>query len=276
MKYIEGGWPGSNPKDELFFKEATKLKFKSASLVAFSSTRYKETQAHSDKNLKGLVDSKVKTVCIFGKSWDMHVKSALKTTLEENLNMISDSISFLKSKGIDVIFDAEHFFDGFRHNKAYALSALEIAKKAGAINLSLCETNGGMLPFEVQEIVRYTKKEIGEFPLGIHAHNDSDCAVANSLAAVVEGCTLVQGTINGFGERCGNANLCSIIPALELRLGYSCVAEKSLEKLTELSRYVYEIANVVPNDNEPYVGLNAFAHKAGIHVSAVSKEIQNL
>ena len=272
VNYIEGGWPGSNPKDELFFKEAKKLKLKNSYLVAFSSTRYKGIKPQNDKNLLALVASGVKAACIFGKSWDMHVASALKTSPEENISMISDSIAFLRSKGLEVIYDAEHFFDGFKHNKEYAIATLAAAQKAGAANLTLCETNGGMLPFEIQEIVRYVRKEFGDLPLGIHAHNDSDCAVGNSLAAVKEGCTLVQGTINGLGERCGNANLCSIIPALQLRMGYSCVSEKNLAKLTELSRYVYEIANVIPDDTEPYVGLNAFAHKAGIHVSAVSKE----
>jgi len=272
IAYIEGGWPGSNPKDELFFKEAKKMLLKNSKLVGFGSTRRKDSKAQNDKNLLAIVNSGVKTACIFGKSWRLHVSSALRTSPEENIRMISDSISFLRSKGIEVIYDAEHFFDGFKNDKEYAVATLAAAQKAGAVNLTLCETNGGMLPFEVQEIVRYVKREFGDFPLGIHAHNDSGCAVGNSLAAVKEGCSLVQGTINGFGERCGNANLCSIIPALQLRMGYSCVSEKNLVKLTELSRYVYEIANVVPNDKDSYVGLNAFAHKAGIHVSAVSRE----
>ncbi len=272
ITYIEGGWPGSNPKSELFFKEAVKIKFKNSVLTAFGSTRHKDTEAHNDKNLLSILETGVKVACIFGKSWDLHVVHAIRASFEENLNMISESISFLRSKGLEVIYDAEHFFDGFKNNKEYAISTLIAAQKAGAINLTLCETNGGMTPFEVQKIVEYVRKEIPGIPLGIHTHNDSDCAAGNSIVAVQEGCTLVQGTINGLGERCGNANLCSIIPALQLRFGYSCVSEENLKKLTELSRYVYEIANIIPSDNQPYVGLNAFAHKAGIHVSAVTRE----
>ncbi|MFC1501019.1 citramalate synthase [Elusimicrobiota bacterium] len=272
ITYIEGGWPGSNPKDELFFKEAQKIKFKNSMLVAFGSTRRKGIKASEDGNIQALLKSKVKGVCLFGKSWDLHVTQALRTTNEENLEMISDSVSFLKSKGIKVIYDAEHFFDGFKNNKDYAMATLKAASDAGAVNLCLCETNGGMLPHEVQQIVRYVKKEVPNIPLGIHAHNDADCAVGNSIIAVEEGATLVQGTMNGLGERCGNADLCSIIPALQLRLGYRCVSDKNILKLTELSRYFYEIVNVIPRDNQPYVGLNAFAHKGGIHVSAVQRE----
>lgn len=271
INYIEGGWPGSNPKDEIFFKEAKKIKFKNAVLVAFGSTRRKDVQASRDSNLLAIVRSKVRVACIFGKSWDMHVEYALRASKEENLKMISDSVGFLKSSGLEVIFDAEHFFDGFRNNAEYAVSSLKAAQKAGAKIITLCETNGGMLSGDIREMVRAVRQKMPGVSLGIHTHNDSECAVANSIVAVQEGCTLVQGTINGYGERCGNANLCSIIPALQLKLGYRCLPEKSLLGLTELSRYVDEIANILPNERQPYVGNNAFAHKAGIHVSAVAR-----
>ncbi|MDR1195037.1 MAG: citramalate synthase [Endomicrobium sp.] len=270
--YIEGGWPGSNPKDELFFAQAKKLDLKSSKLAAFGSTRRKGCNAAEDKNLRAIAESGAKTACIFGKSWDLHVKVALKTTKEENLKMISDSVSFLKSKKIEVIYDAEHFFDGYKSDKEYALQTIKAAHDAGASVICLCETNGGMLPSDIQNIVRETRNVFPDMRLGIHTHNDSGCAVANSIIAVEEGCIMVQGTMNGLGERCGNANLCSIIPALQIKRGYSCVPKKNLEKLTELSRYIDEIANLIPNDANPYVGRNAFAHKAGIHVSAVERD----
>ncbi|MFH1367915.1 MAG: citramalate synthase [Elusimicrobiota bacterium] len=269
--YIEGGWPGSNEKDELFFKEAKKIKFKHAKLVAFASTRHKNHKAYQDASLKAIIGSKVKVACIFGKTWDMHVTHALRASLEDNLNMISDSISFLKSKGLEAIYDAEHFFDGFKANREYALKTLKAAADAGAACLALCETNGGMLPNDIREIVQIVARKFPGMRLGIHTHNDSDCAVANSVVAVLEGCSLVQGTVNGYGERCGNANLCSIIPALQLKLGYNCFPKGKLPQLTELSRYVDEIANLLPDEQQPYVGRNAFAHKAGIHVSAVAR-----
>ena len=271
IHYIEGGWPGSNPKHELFFKEVSKLKFKNARLVAFSSTRHKSNRAHNDPNLKALIRSKVKTACIFGKTWNLHVEHALRVTLDDNLAMIRDSVAFLRSRGLEVIYDAEHFFDGFRADSEYALATLKAAADAGAVNITLCETNGGMLPGDIQQIVRCVRERLHGAALGIHAHNDSDCAVANSVVAVQEGCTLVQGTINGYGERCGNANLCSIIPALQLKLKYQCVVPSKMKELTELSRYVDEIANIVPNERQSYVGRNAFAHKAGIHVSALAR-----
>ncbi|MGA2089854.1 MAG: citramalate synthase [Endomicrobiales bacterium] len=271
MHYIEGGWPGSNPKHELFFQKVAGMKFKNARLVAFGSTRYKGSTAAADINLRAIVRSKVKTACIFGKTWDLHVVDALRTTPEENLKMIADSVRFLKTKGLEVVYDAEHFFDGFKSNPTYALATLRAACDAGADTLTLCETNGGMLPSDIQEIVRAVRQSFPDAVLGIHAHNDTDCAVANSIVAVQEGCTMVQGTINGFGERCGNANLCSIIPALQVKLGYHCLPDKKIVQLTELSRYVDEIANLLPNERQPYVGLNAFAHKAGIHVSAIER-----
>lgn len=271
IHYIEGGWPGSNPKHEIFFNEAKKIKFKNSKLTAFSSTRHKDHKAHKDPNLLAIVKAGVKSAAIFGKSWDLHVIHALRTSQEENLKMISESIAFLKSKGIEVIYDAEHFFDGFISNHDYAMATLRAAIKGGAKCLSLCETNGGKLPNEVREIVKAVKNEFSGIQLGIHAHNDSGCAVANSILAVQEGCSLVQGTINGFGERCGNANLCSIIPSLEIKLGCSCLPKNKLIQITELSRYVDEIANMLPFEGQPYVGKSAFAHKAGIHVSAIAR-----
>jgi 2-isopropylmalate synthase len=271
VRYIEGGWPGSNPKDELFFREAAKLKLTHAQIVAFTSTRYKGNRAHNDPRLRAIVASKVKVASVFGKAWDLHVTHALRTTNEENLRMIADSVAYLRAKGLAVIYDAEHFFDGYKSDPAYALATLRAAWEAGAANLTLCETNGGVLPSDIRLIVRAVRQQLPEAPLGIHAHNDGDCAVANSLVAVDEGCTLVQGTINGLGERCGNANLCSIVPALQLKLGYRCVPGRKLADLTALSRYVDEIANLLPNERQPYVGSNAFAHKAGIHVSAIAR-----
>ncbi len=272
VRYIEGGWPGSNPKDELFFREARKLKLKHATIIAFGSTRHKANRPADDPNLRAIVKSRVASACIFGKSWDLHVTQALRASLDENLRMIDDSVAFLVNKGIEVIYDAEHFFDGFARNRGYALKTLRAAAEGGACCLTLCETNGGMLPSDIREAVRAVRAEFPGIRLGIHAHNDSDCAVANSIVAVEEGCDLVQGTVNGLGERCGNANLCSIIPALQIKRGYACVAPAQLARLTQLSRYIDEVANFIPNDRQPYVGQNAFAHKAGIHVSALARD----
>jgi 2-isopropylmalate synthase len=271
IRYIEGGWPGSNPKDENFFRAAAKTKFRQAEIVAFGSTRHKNKKAHQDTNLLTLLRSKVKVACIFGKSWDFHVIHALRAGLEDNIKMVFDSVKYLKSKKMKVIYDAEHFFDGFKNNRDYALATIKAARDAGADNITLCDTNGGMLPADIAEIVRTVKKEDSLVPIGIHAHNDSDCAVANSITAVREGCSLVQGTINGLGERCGNANLCSIVPGLQLKLGYECLPDKKLQTITEVSRYIDEIANLLPNDRQAYVGKNAFAHKAGVHVSAMAR-----
>jgi 2-isopropylmalate synthase len=271
IDYIEGGWPGSNPKDEMFFKKARSLKLKNARLVAFGSTRRRDRPAHRDDNLAAIVRVKTPAACIFGKSWDMHVTHALRATLEENLKMISDSVRFLKSKGKEVIYDAEHFFDGFIANRDYALTALRAAWEAGADNLTLCDTNGGRLPHEVADMVRAVRQALPRAPLGIHTHNDSDCAVANSVEAVRHGCVLVQGCFNGLGERCGNANLTSVIPNLKLKMGLECVTDAQLRHLTEASRTISEIANVVPDDHQPFVGNSAFAHKGGVHVSAVAR-----
>ena len=271
VHYIEGGWPGSNPKDEVFFKEARKLRLRRARLTAFGSTRRKNTPAAQDPNLRAILRVKTPVACIFGKSWDFQVTHALRATPEENLRMISESVRFLKSKGLEVVYDAEHFFDGFRANPEYAMATLRAARGAGASNLTLCDTNGGGIPSRIAETVRHVRRTLPEAPLGAHMHNDSDCAVANTLAAVEEGARLVQGTMNGYGERCGNANLLSIIANLKLKLGIDAVTDEQLRSLTEVSRYVAEIANIVPNDHQPYVGFSAFAHKGGVHVSAVAR-----
>jgi 2-isopropylmalate synthase len=280
IHYVEGGWPGSNPKHETFFKRAKKeLRMKNAKLVAFGSTRYKGNTAANDPNLKAIAASGTNHACIFGKTWDLHVTHALRTTLDENVRMISDSVRYIKSRGMTVIYDAEHFFDGYKSNPGYALKTLEAALDAGSENVTLCDTNGGTLPDEMGKIVCEVvshfwplKKAASEgIPLGIHAHNDSGCAVANTLLAVEKGATLVQGTINGLGERCGNANLCSIIPNLQLKMGFECVDPGKLKGLTELSRYVGEVANVSTPASAPYVGESAFTHKAGVHVSAISR-----
>ncbi len=271
VNYIEGGWPGSNPKDNQFFKDARKLKLKTARLVAFGSTRRKGIRAASDPNLKAIAASHAPAACIFGKSWDMHVAHALRTTLEENLRMIQDSIQYLRSRNLEVIYDAEHFFDGFRANREYALKTLEAALDGGASYLTLCDTNGGSIPAQITEAVRAVTRTLPRARLGIHTHNDSGCAVANALAAIESGCTLVQGVVNGFGERCGNADLTTIIANLKLKMNYNSVTDEQLRSLTEVSHVISEIANMVPNDRQPYVGNSAFAHKGGVHVSAVSR-----
>ena len=268
VHYIEGGWPGSNPKDMEFFRRVKKLKLENSEIVAFGSTRRAKNSVEKDKNLKFLLDSGVSTVCIFGKTWDLHVRDALRITLEKNLELIYESIEYLKSKEKRVFYDAEHFFDAFKSNPEYALQTLEVAQEAGADTIVLCDTNGGTLPYEIQQIFEKVKKRI-KTKLGIHAHNDTETAVANTIMAVRMGARQVQGTINGYGERCGNANLCSIIPILKLKLGIDCISDEQLKKLTEVSRFVSEVANLAHPNNLPYVGRSAFAHKGGVHVSAV-------
>ena len=263
IHFIEGGWPGANPKDMEFFKKAGAMKFKRARIVAFGSTRHANSKAKNDKVMKGLLAADTKYVTIFGKSWDLHVRDVFKVDLEENLRMIEDSIKFLKTKNRVVFYDAEHFFDGYKANKEYALKTLRAAQDAGAERIVLCDTNGGTITSQVFEIVEGMKAVI-KTPLGIHAHNDCDMAVANSIAAVQAGCVQVHGTVNGYGERCGNANLISIIANLKLKLGIDCVSDLQLRELTE-------IANLKMNDNEPFVGTSAFAHKAGVHVNAILK-----
>ncbi|MFH1387595.1 MAG: citramalate synthase [bacterium] len=270
IHYIEGGWPGSNPKDIEFFKAIKDVKLKHAKVVAFSSTRRAGIKVEEDKNIATLLAAETPVVSIFGKSWDFHVKDALKTTLEENLAMIKETIVYAKKAGKEVIFDAEHFFDGYKANPDYALQVLKTAEAAGADVLCLCDTNGGALSYEAQRIINEVKPKV-KAPLGIHAHNDSECAVSVSGMAVHCGCTHVQGTINGYGERCGNANLCSIIPLLKLKIGINCVSDAQLQRLTEISRHIAEIANLPQSAHQPFVGRSAFSHKGGIHVSAVAK-----
>ena len=270
ISYIEGGWPGSNPKDIDFFKRASKIQLKNARLCAFSSTRRPGVSAAEDHNLQALIEAKTSTVTIFGKSWDFHVHDALKTTLEENLSMIEESIAYLKSLGREVLFDAEHFFDGYKANPGYALDTITAAASGGADVIILCDTNGGLMPWELTAILAAVKERV-KVPLGIHVHDDAGMATANSLLAVREGITQIQGTINGYGERCGNANLCTIIPNLQLKMGLQVVTPDQMRGLTKLSRLIAELANIAPADQQPYVGFNAFAHKGGVHVDAVSK-----
>ena len=281
IHFIEGGWPGSNPKDLQFFDLAKRVKFKTARLAAFGSTRKPGILPEEDENLKALLASETPTVTIFGKSWDLHVKEVMDNSLAENLAMIADSVKFLKWNGREVIYDAEHFFDGYKKNSGYALQTLMTAIENGADFIVLCDTNGGTLPFEVDTIVKAVQTALADkhalnpaspkIKLGIHTHNDSGLAVANSITAVQAGSVMVQGTINGYGERCGNADLNSIMPILNLKMNRPCVSPENLSKLKTLSRYVSEMANQVPLNNRPFVGKSAFAHKGGIHVSAIMK-----
>jgi 2-isopropylmalate synthase len=270
VHYVEGGWPGSNPKDKEFFAVMQKAPLKHAKLSAFSSTRRKGITAAEDPNYKDLIAAKTPVVCIFGKTWDMHVTDVLKTTLEDNLEIIRDSVSFLKKKKKEVAYDAEHFFDGYKSNPEYALKTLKAAADAGADILVLCDTNGGSLPEEIAGIIAEVR-EVITTPLGIHAHNDIDLAVANSLAAVESGCVQVQGTFNGFGERCGNADLSTIIAVLSSKLDYKTIPDAKLKDLKEVAYYISEIANLPIADNHPFVGHSAFAHKAGVHIDAILK-----
>ena len=268
VDYIEGGWPGSNPKDMEFFERARGRAWRHARLTAFGSTRRPGIRAERDENLNLIVAAGTPAAAVFGKSWDLHVREALRTTPDENLAMIEDSVRYLRSRGLEVVYDAEHFFDGWKANPEYALATLRAAERAGASVVVLCDTNGGCLPHEIRAGVEAARRMV-EGPLGIHAHNDGELGVANTLVAVDAGCVHVQGTINGIGERCGNANLVSIIPNLQLKMGYRCVPASQIVRLGEVSRYVAELANITPNEYQPFVGLNAFAHKGGVHVSAV-------
>jgi 2-isopropylmalate synthase len=304
IPFIEGGWPGANPKDVQFFWQLKEEPLTQAEVVAFCSTRRPNTTAATDPMLQPILAAGTRWVTIFGKSWDMHVTEGLNTSLEENLAMIRDTIEYLRSQGRRVIYDAEHWFDGYKNNPEYALKTLMAARESGVEWLVLCDTNGGTLPHEIGQIVREVveatavgSQESGvskEFKtptgrvslfgkgseyrraqnsplLGIHTHNDSDTAVANALAGVIEGVRMVQGTINGYGERCGNANLCSLIPNLQLKLGYRCIQDDQLARLTQASRLISEVVNLAPDDHAPFVGRSAFAHKGGIHVSAVER-----
>lgn len=277
IPFIEGGWPGANPKDVQFFWQLQEEPLQQAEIVAFCSTCRPHKIAAEDPMLQAILLAGTRWVTIFGKSWDLHVIESLKTSLEENLAMIRDSIAFLVSQGRKVIYDAEHWFDGYKNNPEYALETLRAAIAAGANWLVLCDTNGGALPHEISQVVQDIYQSIPELQqpeapqLGIHSHNDSGMAVANAIASVRAGATMVQGTINGYGERCGNANLCTLIPNLQLKLGYDCLAKSQLAQLTQTSRLVSETVNFPPEKRSPFVGSSAFAHKGGIHVSAVAK-----
>ena len=271
IDYIEGGWPMSNPKDKEFFERAKELKLRHARLCAFGATRFAKNAVEQDANVRALIEAETPAVSIFGKTWDLHVKRVLGISEEENLQIISDTVRFLKQHGREVIYDAEHLFDGYNANPDYALRTLEAAKKAGADVLTLCDTNGGTVTARVAEIVAEVRRRF-DGPIGIHAHNDCDLAVANSIAAVESGATHVQGTMNGYGERCGNANLTSLIAILETKLGHTTIGAEKLASLTGVAHYIAELANLPLNSNQPFVGRSAFAHKGGVHVSAVLKE----
>ncbi|KAF3885705.1 MULTISPECIES: citramalate synthase [Nostocales] len=278
IPFIEGGWPGANPKDVQFFWHLQEEPLSQAEIVAFCFTRRPNKIASEDPMIQAILAAGTRWVTIVGKSWDLQVTEGLKTTLAENLAMIQDTIDYLRSQGRRVIYDAEHWFDGYKHNRDYALQTLETAIASGAEWVTLCDTNGGALPHEITGIVRDVMQAIGQnrfqspIPkLGIHAHNDSDTAVANTIAAVMAGARMVQGTINGYGERCGNANLCSLIPNLQLKLGYECLEDSKISHITEISRFVSEVVNLAPDEHAPFVGRSAFAHKGGLHVSAVER-----
>ncbi len=273
VPFIEGGWPGANPKDVQFFWKLKEEPLQNSEIVAFCSTRRPNLLASEDKMLQAILAAGTHWVTIFGKSWDLHVTETLKTSLEENLAMIRDTIEYLRSQGRKVIYDAEHWFDGYKRNPEYAILTLSTALNAGAEWLALCDTNGGTLPHEVTQIITEIIDAIPETQgkIGIHTHNDGGTAVANAIAAVMSGATMIQGTINGYGERCGNANLCTLIPNLQLKLGYDCLGQQQLGKLSPVSHLISEIVNLAPDDRAPFVGRSAFAHKAGVHVSAVEK-----
>ncbi len=270
VAFIEGGWPGSNPKDEEFFELAKKESWKHAQLCAFSMTRRANTKAHDDANLQTILRAETPVVTLVGKTWDFHVERALKISLDENLRMIEESIGFVKGHNRRVFYDCEHFFDGFRANREYSLRTLRAAADGGAEVLVLCDTNGGSLPEWIAQCVREVQHEIG-LPVGIHTHNDCELGVANALVAVQNGAVQVQGTINGFGERCGNCNLVSVIANLQVKMGISCVPPDHAKSLTALSHFVTEVANLTPEDRQPFVGKSVFAHKGGMHVDAVQK-----
>jgi len=271
VHYIEGGWPGSNERDEGFFEEAKKLRLKKAKIAAFGSTRRAKVTCEDDGSIQALLQAETPAVTIVGKSWDFHVTEALKISLEANLEVIHDSVTYLKERVDEVFFDAEHFFDGYKNNPKHTLEAIGAAYEAGADVLVLCDTNGGTMPWEIEAIVREVNLKLDNPHLGIHTHNDGEVGVANTLYAVREGVRQVQGTINGYGERCGNANLCSIIPDLKLKLGVDCLDENELMRLYETSHFIHELTNLPAIKHRPFVGESAFAHKGGLHVSAVMK-----
>ncbi len=270
ISYIEAGNPGSNPKDLEFFRRLCEVPLQHAKIVAFGSTRRRDIAVEQDANVQALLGANTSHVAIFGKSWDFHVTEILRTTPEENLRMIYDTIRFFRDNGKVVFFDAEHFFDGYKHNAAYAMETLLTAKEAGAACAVLCDTNGGSFPDEIREITRRVVREIG-LPVGIHCHDDIGCAVANSILAVEAGCVQVQGTFIGYGERCGNANLSALIPSLQLKKDFMCIPAENMPLLTKTARYIAEVSNIILNNDLPYVGGSAFAHKGGMHIDAVHK-----
>ncbi|MEL7233464.1 MAG: citramalate synthase, partial [Chloroflexota bacterium] len=275
VSYIEGGWPGSNPKDAAYFDAVQQMDLKHAKVTAFGSTCRKGSDPAEDANIKALVDAQTPVVTVVGKTSMLHVKDVLRTTPEENLRMIEVSVAYLKSLGKEVIYDAEHFFDGTKLHLEYAFDTIKAAVDGGADCIVLCDTNGGSMPWEITDLVNAVQDAFPDTPLGVHTHNDGELAVANTLAGVRAGAVHVQGTINGYGERCGNANLCSIIPDLQLKMGYDCVPEENLRTLASLSRTVAEIANLAPDTHLAYVGRSAFAHKGGIHVAAVRRNVDS-
>ena len=272
VDYIEGGWPGSNDTDIAYFQRVHDLDLQHARVAAFGSTCRKGTSPEQDDNLIKLLDAETSVVTIVGKSSVDHVRKVLDTSLEENLRMISESVTYLRSRDREVIYDAEHFFDGVFLDKNYAFQTLDVAVKAGADVIVLCDTNGGTMPWQIEELVKDVRATFPEIQIGIHTHNDSELAVANTLTAVQSGATHVQGTINGYGERCGNANLCSIIPNLQLKLGYACISQEQLSELTHFAHIVAKIANLVPDSHAAYVGYSAFAHKGGLHAAASRRD----
>jgi 2-isopropylmalate synthase len=275
VAYIEGGWPGSNPKDAEFFDRARDIPFKNARLAAFGMTCRTGSQPEGDPNIQALLDSHTPVVTVVGKTSMLHVKEVLRTTPEENLRIIRESLAHLKERGKEVVYDAEHFFDGYKLNPEYAMDTLRAAVEGTADIVVLCDTNGGTMYWEVEEITAAVIKALPGVEVGIHTHNDGELGVANSIAAIRQGVTHVQGTINGYGERCGNANLCSIVPDLELKMGYQCLPEGALRRLSLISRTVAEIANLAPDTHQPYVGKSAFAHKGGIHVAAMRRSLES-
>jgi 2-isopropylmalate synthase len=274
VAFIEGGWPGSNPKDVEFFERACDLPWKNALIAAFGATCRVQGGPEDDANIKALIDSHTPVCTIFGKTWTLHVKEVLLTTFEDNLRIIEQSVAYLKANSKRVIYDAEHFFDGYKADPSYALETLRAAIRGGAETVVLCDTNGGTLPWDVERIICELKPELNH-PFGIHTHNDSECAVINSLTAIRQGATQVQGTINGVGERCGNANLISIMADLELKMDYQCLPQGKIQHLYELSHFVAEVANVTPDEHLPFVGKSAFAHKGGVHVAAMRRSAQS-
>jgi len=268
--YIEGGYPLSNPKDEEFFQRAADMDWKHAKVTAFGMTRRKEIDASDDVGMQALINSKAPVITIVGKTWDLHVTEVLRVSLEENIAMIADSVAYAKSEGREVIYDAEHCFDGYQANPDYAVQTWKAAAEAGADMICMCDTNGGSLPEDIAAAIKVVETEVG-IAIGIHTHNDSSLAVANSLAAVNAGAIQVQGTINGIGERCGNVDLVAMAANLSLKCGHDVLADDGISRLTELSRYVYEIANMNFQNGQPFVGASAFAHKGGMHVHAVNR-----